>query len=321
LAAARAEIPSYLLETRMLRPGLLALWVVLVGCQVSVRPYEDRACDKTHPCLEGSGRECVRGTCQLPWDGGTAPWPDETTTGVIPGIPLTPSGSVRITDAGVVLESLDIHGCVEVDADDVTLRNLRIRGGETCTGSLLDLNDAKRTLVEDVEIDGTAHSSNLYAIVGADFTLRRVHLHDAASGIRTYGDNITVEHSLFHKLTSTTGAGAFVSSGGSNHRLVHNALEVEGPGDAVINLVVIEESFRDVRVESNLLNGGGWTIVGGGGNASMPSSNLHFSRNRFGRKFHPRCGSYGPVTSFESNGPGNVWEDNAFEDDGEAVNP
>ncbi len=290
------------------------------ACQLKIDPYEDRACDATHPCLAGSGRECVRNLCQLPWDGGTQPLPEPATTGAIPGTALTPSSSLRITQAGRVVEGLDVTGCVVVVADNVVLRNLRIRTDGVCTDSLLDVRGAKGTLVEDVEIDGTGHGK-LYAIwAGSELTLRRVHVHDAWSGMRVWGDGVTLEHSLLHAFTATDSAGAFVTAGGARFTVRHNALEISGPGDGVVVLYAQTDAISDVLAEANLINGGGWSVIAGGGTAALPSQNVRFLRNRFGRKFHARCGSYGPVTSFEAKA-GNVWQDNVWDDTGEPVEP
>ena len=40
--------------------------------------------------------------------------------------------------------------------------------------------------------------------------------------------------------------------------------------------------------------------------------------NRISRLFFPRGGSYGPVTAFDSDGPGNVWSGNVWDENPDA---
>jgi hypothetical protein len=303
------------------RVSALLLWATLAGgCQVDIAPYEDRACDDTHPCLASSGRQCVRNVCELAWDGGLAPLPDSSSTGFIAGTALTASGPLRVTQSGRVLEVLDISGCVSIEAAGVVLRNSRIRTDGVCTGALLDVTNGKGTLVEDVEIDGTGHGER-FAIRGEEVILRRVHLHGSATGFRLSGNNVVLEHSVLHEFATTSAASPFVTSGGSELTIRHNVLEVAGLGDSVVTLYSQDSAIQNVEVVANLINGGGWSVTAGGGNSALPTSNVRFLRNHFGRKFHPNCGSYGPVTGFESGSPGNLWEGNVWDDTGEPVLP
>ncbi len=301
--------------------AVLAVLLCAAACRVEVAPYEDRECNEANPCLERSGRQCVRGLCQLPWDGGVYPVPSASTTGVLAYETLTPSGPLRITQAGRVVEGLDVSGCVSVEADGVVLRNLRIRTDGVCKGSnLLDVRGAKGTVVEDVEIDGTGHGE-VYAVMGGEVILRRVHIHDVWTGIRVTGNGVQLLDSLVHRFTSTVNAGAFVTSGGSDFTLRHNVLEVSGNGDSVITLYSQDSAIKNVLAEANLINGAGWSVSAGGGNSALPTSNVRFLRNRFGKKYHPKCGFYGPVSSFETGRPGNQWEGNVWDDSSEPISP
>ncbi|MDB4278392.1 hypothetical protein N9917_02180, partial [Deltaproteobacteria bacterium] len=47
---------------------------------------------------------------------------------------LTPSGSLKVTTDGAVLEDLDISGLVRIQANNVTLRNFRINATGTSYG-------------------------------------------------------------------------------------------------------------------------------------------------------------------------------------------
>ena len=50
------------------------------------------------------------------------------------------------------------------------------------------------------------------------------------------------------------------------------------------------------------------------------ATNQRFTDNVFQRGTNRKCGAYGPVTSFDRNGTGNVWSGNVW-DDGTPVAP
>ena len=41
---------------------------------------------------------------------------------------------------------------------------------------------------------------------------------------------------------------------------------------------------------------------------------IQITNNRIARLYFPNGGSYGPVTAFDPNGPGNVWSGNVWDD-------
>jgi hypothetical protein len=121
--------------------------------------------------------------------------PDATTTGVLPGIPLTVStGDITISTPGTTLENLDIYGSITVSTSDVTIRNCRIRGSAGKVGIAAYSANVARLLVEDCEItnaDGTEETG----LIGHDYTARRCnvyHCTDAFGAFNTTGPNTNV---------------------------------------------------------------------------------------------------------------------------------
>ena len=58
--------------------------------------------------------------------GASGGWPDAGSTGLRdPGV-LKSSGSVSVSTNGAVVENLDIKGSISIDADNVTVRNVRV---------------------------------------------------------------------------------------------------------------------------------------------------------------------------------------------------
>ena len=81
-------------------------------------------------------------------------------------------------------------------------------------------------------------------------------------------------------------------------------------------------------IENNLIDGGPFGSMGycayGGSTTGKPYSsgvnNIKFTNNIFRRGPNGKCGIWGPITSFDSNAPGNVWTNNLW-DDGATVPP
>jgi hypothetical protein len=190
-------------------------------------------------------------------------FPNAGTTGVPAGTALTRSGSLDVKQRGTVIDGLDIDGCVDVKADDVTIRRSRITCARPTTA--VRLFDGYHNLtLEDVEIDGSGRVS---AAVGfSDYTLVRVNIHDVSDGPRM-GENTMIRDSYIHDLARREGShnDAIQVSGGSNIQILHNRLDVyaAATGDffnAAIMVGTQSARVEDMLIEGNYLDGGNYTV-------------------------------------------------------------
>jgi len=198
----------------------------------------------------------------------STPWaltgfPGPATTGVPTGTMLQSSGALVITRDGAVLDGLDIDGCVDVKADDVTIRRSRIACARPTTAVRLHDGYSGLTL-EDVEIDGRGVVST--AVGFSHFTLRRVDVHNVIDGPRL-GDGTTVEDSYVHDLVRADGShnDALQITGGSGIVVRHNTLIAyrEDTGDLFNAAVMIGSSSAPVDnllIEGNYVDGGNYTV-------------------------------------------------------------
>ena len=255
----------------------------------------------------------------------TAPaWPDSSTTGVPDGVVLTPSSGFDITDDGTVIDGLDITGCLVVRADDVTIRNSRIRG--SCGAGAIDTgtNGQSGILIEDVEIDGLGENPDGYLLGASGFTCRRCDIHSGGNGIRIVND-VVIEDSYIHDIVNVDGAHftAIGSNGGQRIVLRHNNIDNPAGGSAALGLYGDFAPIQNVLVENNLFNGGNsYAVYAGaiGGKAFPDGNNVRFIDNRWGREYWDLSAQYGPVSGFGANDPGNEWSGNEFLD-GEIIEP
>lgn len=230
-----------------------------------------------------------------------ADFPDESTTGVPDGIELQPSGSVRVTEDGAVIEGLEITGTVTVLADDVVIRNTRILN----TGEFaIRIDGGNRLLVEDTEIDGQGRGGP--AVAFSRYTLRRVDIHHVTEGPRIAGSDVTIEDSYIHHLVQEgdNHTDAIQAVSGRNLVLRGNRVEAQAPdtddlGNAAFMFGEEDGELENCVVEKNYFDGGNYTVNGGGGGTT--GAECSFSENAFGR-----TSRYGPAANL---GESITWED------------
>ncbi|WP_158230805.1 DUF4082 domain-containing protein [Frankia sp. CcI49] len=277
------------------------------------------------PAPAGGGATVPQATPQT--SGVSAPpsaWPGPDSTGVKPGVALTPSGSITVTKDNTVISGLDITGTITVRAKNVTIRNVRVHGcgdrGAIDAGYVEDR--VGPTLVEDVEVSGDGLACDRTGVGNSNMTIRRADIHGFRAGIYSDG-NTVVENSWVHDLYSNHSShmDGFLSNGGSNLTLVGNNIECAVPdgNDMCSGSVGLFGDFapiQNVLIRYNLFNTQGAYCVYGGSGAQKAfplASNVRILDNTFGRRYHPTCGTYGTIAGFESvNGnqaSGNVWVD------------
>jgi hypothetical protein len=243
-------------------------------------------------------------------------WPGPDNTGVPAGTRLKSSGSITITKAGTVIDRLDINGCINVRASNVTIKRTRVRG--SCASGTISTGDGNRytnILIQDVEADALKRSTSYPVIAFSGFTCRRCNVHGGGHGIQL-GRNVVVEDSWIHDTASGDGSHNNAIAAFSSFDLVfrHNRLECLVTNTCTAALALLEDSgpVHDVLAEENLFVGGGYCVYGGVyGSGSV---NVKFRRNAFSRTPFQKCGEYGPVTAFSLGGSGNEWSGNYWND-------
>ncbi|MGW6500994.1 hypothetical protein [Nonomuraea angiospora] len=251
-------------------------------------------------------------------------WPGPDNTGVPGNVPLRESGSIRVTKNGTVIDGVEVTGYITVEADDVTIRNTRVRGTKGWWG-ILQREGRTGLKVEDSEIFGNGKERTQFGILnqGKMITVRRVDIHTISNGILTQQG--LVEDSYVHdpKYYSGDHTDMIMSTGPPapgteliiRRNTVINTLDQTGAIALFQDFGVV----KNVTVEGNLLAGGGWSLYAGAG-AKGTSSNIKVIGNVFSRRVWPKGGSAGPVSYWDKDGPGNTWHSNTWENGG-AVSP
>ena len=282
---------------------------------------------------------------------GSCGYPDPAfhNVGVPTGTTLTPSGSLSITTAGTVIDSKDITGNIEINANNVTIKNSRITvtgGGcgtqDSCGNSAIHVGGPYDVTISNVELTTDANTTVEHAIRNANggtIHVDHVYQHGNIDSLCNCG-NATVQdsYSIIH-LAMVNDHLENTYSDGTTLTVDHNTLlntvgqtanifanTNNGSGGACSN---------QLTINNNLLAGGGYSIYPCGNASSAGSSSAKITNNRFARcgggqevqgsggtwvcsggadshGYFPRSGSFGVAAYTFSNQTwtGNFWDDN-----------
>ncbi|MDQ4034005.1 MAG: carbohydrate-binding protein, partial [Actinomycetota bacterium] len=197
-------------------------------------------------------------------------FPDSSTTGVPKSVELAPSGSLTVSEDGAVVESRKITGTVTVKANDVVIRKTLIESDGLYAIKIMP--GYRNLVVEDTEIDGGGVGSA--AVCCSNYSLLRVDIHDVTEGPRL-GSNTAVEDSYIHHLhrCDSCHIDALQTTGGTDITIRRNNLQAYNPTtgylmNAAYQFGTTQGPVTDVLVEDNFMNGGNYTVNGGGGGTS-----------------------------------------------------
>jgi hypothetical protein len=210
-------------------------------------------------------------------------YPGVGSTGVPAGTVLRPSGSRFISVNGTVVDGYDVTGTITIAADDVVIRNTRVRSGDLAPIRIM--NGSDRTIIEDVEIDGLGRglgSSGILAIRGA---VRRVNIHGVENGIVPKGDTL-VEDSYIHDLAAPGAPhydGIQIDGGQTNIIIRHNTIVAPERQTSAVMIGNYFGPVANVIVQGNYLAGGEYAVRADGNLRNGAITSVQFLSNRFGK--------------------------------------
>ncbi|WP_424528692.1 hypothetical protein ACOZ38_03050 [Sphaerisporangium viridialbum] len=249
-------------------------------------------------------------------------FPSAETTGVRATGPLKKVGEVTVLKPGAVVENLEVHGKLNIKADDVTVRNVRVIGEGDW--SIIQAEGASGAVIEDCEISGDGVVKAQWGVLnqGGDITVRRANIHTVSNSVGT--DHGLIEDSYMHDFKEYPGdhvTGPQINGSpqkGLTLTIRHNTILNQIAQTSAISIYQDFSRAHDVLIERNLLGGGGYAIYGGAGKFGTPT-NIRIIGNVFTRRLFPKGGFWGPLTYFDTKGKGNRFEGNTWETTGEPV--
>ena len=273
----------------------------------------------TSPAPSSSGGRIVLGRT----------FPDASTTGVPAGTALTPyTGPCTIQTDGFVIDAKVINCDMRILAQDVKITR------SVLNGSIYSDPDYMNGSFSMTDSEVRMPASTGTGVAEANFVLTRVEVTGGSRSVNC-ALNCTVQDSYVHG-QYTDERGIDHESGirmGSGSTLRHNYITCDAtpvePDAGCSSGLTGYGDFAVVQnnvIDDNVLDGGPYGSMSycmyGGSTQGKPFSrgvnNIKVTNNIFPRGASGRCGIYGPVTSFDSAAPGNVWSNNLW-DDGKPV--
>lgn len=254
-------------------------------------------------------------------------FPDAASTGVLDGTSLSAyDGPCTIKDSGTVIEARDISCPLVVQASDVVIRNSKVTGTVKVEGKDNSL------LIEDSDIDGG--EAYLHTVGFENLTVLRSDISGGQSSVNCYL-NCLIQDSYLHGQFVPEGEdwhlNAFLSNGGSNIKLIGNTLACDRPtnsagGGCTANASIFGDfgPNSDYTVQGNLFVASdemSYCLYAGydkNKKFGTQTQRIVIEDNVFQRGGTGTCATFGAVTSYDSGGSGNAWQDNRW-DDGKAV--
>jgi len=213
------------------------------------------------------------------------------------------TGRTTITTPGTVLEGVIINGTVNIDADNVTLRNFVIRSGGHYG---INVRSGTGHLFEDGLIYGPTSSG----VLGSDFTARRLEVTHVGGDAFKARRNFVIENSWMHRLGFIDDAHAdgiqMVGSNEGNGIIRNNFFDMRNdqqiPGEnrnyANSQCIIIQTnngSVDNVLITGNWFEGAGFQILLNERNDNGPPTNITITENVFGLVGLPHA-QFGPLS-------------------------
>ncbi|MBO0869242.1 MAG: hypothetical protein J2P15_11795, partial [Micromonosporaceae bacterium] len=245
-------------------------------------------------------------------DPGRCGYPTTATTGVPAGKALTVvNGGTTIATNGAVIQGEEIHGCVDVRAANVTIRNTRIVG--PCAYGVSTYSASGTTTIDHVEI--TCVDGRGTGIAGPDFAATAVYVHDCENGLEI-NNNSSITDSVISAREGTSSAhgDGIQSQDGNNVVIRHNTLLETNP---VTSAIITNPTLNnDWLVEQNFLGGGAYTFYCPEQGTGFVVRDNRFAPAKSGSAY---SAEYGLTDA--CNHAGITWTGNYLDTDGSRVGP
>lgn len=180
-------------------------------------------------------------------------------------------GDLTVSTDGAVIDGLDIHGFLRIEADDVVVRNSVVRGRDPRNRNeslVAAYGDHRNFLIEDSTLVTDDPSGYVDGLKGHHFTARRLDVSRVVDSAVVFGDDVSIEDSWFHDNSyfspwagqpdGQTHNDSVQIEGGRSVRLVGNVFEEAH--NAAVMITQNHSATREVEIVGNLLSGGGCTV-------------------------------------------------------------
>lgn len=296
--------------------GLVLLLVLTTGC----------SSETLHKSMTQSSQEPQASATTEPVDEGE--FPTVETTGPR-AEPTKSTGPTQTARAGETIERATINGRLTIKHDDVTVRDVIVRGTGTYMIYIIRKDNGecpRHVRLEYVEVDGSQAPADSIPIYSPEcgFTIDHGLLHNLGRAIRVVND-VTIENTYIYLNRTWEGAhrSGVSTHGGKNIVVKNNVILCEKGGcTAAITMYGDHAPVDGYLLEHNVIaTTGSYCIYGGNldGSNYPEGRDIKIVDNHFSTRYFPECGKYGPVTGFDAGVRGNEWHGNVWQESGKPV--
>lgn len=271
-----------------------------------------------------SGPPAPGAACSSP---GACGFPDAGSTGPRIGLKRHDTGNMSVKTDGMVIKGWDVHGSLDIYANDVTIIDSKITSANWWGINLRPGFKGLRILHTTITAEPGKGPDN----GGVDYAVSNMGESSIEVGwcdVSVFGNALSMgqgnlHDNYVHDIAAFRNQGgewqhtdAVISGGGNKGRLtvrhntLLNAVPVDRGASAALGLFADTGVVSSVTVDSNWLAGGAYAFYGGGPGAT----GIEVTDNVFSTQYHPGSGVYGPVAAWNSGGAGNVWRGNRTSD-------
>jgi hypothetical protein len=225
---------------------------------------------------------------------------------------------VVVTGKGTTLSGLSISGTLQVSADNVTVKNVKVTTGGNFG---ISLTHTAGVTIAHSTISGLNATTGRVAYAIDDVYGDSAGTTITANDISAFRTGVQISAGLadgnyIHDPGYITGdhTNGFYVGGGTQPLTIQNNTIFDSLGQTdAINLDAPtpgpDAPVANKTIKNHLLAGGSYTIYAGG----SPTSNIVITGNRFGQNYYAKSGQYGPVVYFAPTGTGSTWSGNIWD--------
>lgn len=242
-------------------------------------------------------------------------YPTVSSTGVPAGIVLAKStGNVTVSTAGAVIQNREITGCIDVNAPNVTIRNVLLHITSNCWFGINTEEAGGPTTVVDTEASCTLGDAHGYALIGPNFHATRFRSVNCENALEINAGSSVVDSYLS---SSEDGPGSphgddIQSQGGNGVLIQHNTFA--GVNPITSSIITNPTANNGWTIENNFLSSGAFTLY-----CPEQGTNFVVRNNRFypAKTGSPHSAAYGLTDA--CNHAGITWSGNYRDDNLSAV--
>jgi Domain of unknown function (DUF4082)/Right handed beta helix region/IPT/TIG domain len=197
-----------------------------------------------------------------------AAYPSVRNTGPTGTLTVFPNPiTVEANEAGRIIQNLDVQGQIYIKANNVTVRNCKVKSGGLNASAVIYFQDGVTGgQVIDCELNGSGDSDGIKGVIGERIIVQRCNIWNCEDGVTFRGTNNLIADNYMHGNAAAANPdphfdGVSCDGGGLNSICRHNTIVLPANATCCFNINNDFGSVQNILVEDNICIGGGYQIM------------------------------------------------------------